>query len=97
MDLGQCAKEYIPKTTRNIAEMEVVLLSYPVEQREGKDSSGKPYNYKVVIFNGEEFRVPDSVLSDIQEFQKIKPTLKSVKVSKRGTGMNTTYQVMVIE
>lgn len=97
MDLKEAANKFEPKTTKNIADLEVVRVDYPVQDREGLDQDGKVFKYKVILVGEEEFRVPNSVLADIKSILTAKPTLKTVKVIKKGTGMNTKYSVIPLE
>jgi len=50
-----------------------------------------------MIANGQEYRVPNTVLEEIQKILKLKPETKFVKVSKKGSGLNTTYSVEFVE
>jgi hypothetical protein len=91
------AKEYEPQKTKNIADLEAVSLDMKTEDREGKNRDGEPFKYKVIVVNGVEYRVPSSVLGDIRAIMSAKPTLKTVKVIKKGTGMGTEYTVIPLE
>jgi len=96
-NLRETAQAYVPQQTLNIADLEAVSLDVPMELREGKDSSGKAFSYTVANVAGREYRVPASVLNDIKTILEAKPTLKTVKVVKKGTGMNTEYTVIPLE
>jgi hypothetical protein len=96
-NLREKAKAYEPQTTRNIAELEAVSLDFPIQERKGKNKEGKEYSYSVVVVGEEEYRVPASVLGDIKTIMEAKPTLKTVRVIKKGTGMNTEYTVIPLE
>jgi hypothetical protein len=91
------AKAYEPKQTLNIADLDRVDLSFPIEDRTGKDKDDKEFNYKVLVVNSQEFRVPNTVLEKIKEMLDLKPDLKFVKVEKAGSGLNTRYSVKKIE
>lgn len=95
--LRDSAKAFESKKTRNIADLEVVNIDCPIEERIGVDSDGKEFSYKVVIVNKEEYRVPEIVLKDIKTILEAKPTLKTVKVIKKGQGMGTTYTVVPLD
>ena len=96
-NLRESAKAYEPQQTKNIAELEAVSLDVPIEQRKGKDQTGKEFEYAVAIVLGEEYRVPATVLKDIKAIMEAKPTLKTVKVIKKGEGMKTQYTVIPLE
>jgi hypothetical protein len=97
-NLKDTAKAYQPKKTRNIAELEVVNLeAFQIEEREGVNNEGKEFSYKVAIFNGEEYRIPESVLGSIKTILEAKPSLKTIRVIKKGQGMDTQYTVIPLE
>ncbi len=97
-NLKDTAKAYEPKKTKNIADLEVVNLeTLQVEERNGVNNEGKEFNYQVVIKDNDEYRVPASVLADIKTIIENKPTLKTVKVIKKGTGMGTEYTVIPLD
>ena len=104
-NLKEEAKAYEPKTTLNIADLDRVDLSWNVEDREGTtkkiDKEGnefeETFTYKVMVVNGLEYRVPNSVLEEIKKMLDLKPDLKFVKVEKSGTGFSTKYSVKKVE
>jgi len=95
--LKDAASEYIPKQTLNIADLDRVDLSFPIEDRTGTDNENKEFKYKVIVINDQEYRIPNTVIEEIQKIIKLKPEVKSVKVSKTGSGLNTRYSVNVVE
>jgi len=96
-NLRERAKNYVSPQTLNVADLEAVSLDVPIEQRKGKSKEGKEFEYSVALVAGREYRVPDSVLNDIKTIMEAKPTLKTVKVVKKGQGMNTEYTVIPLE
>ena len=60
--LKEEAENYEPKKTANIADLEKFDISEPMEDREGKDNEGKVFKYKVLVRDGTDYRVPNSVL-----------------------------------
>ena len=95
--LKESAKAFQPKQTLNVADLEAVSVESKVEARTGTDKEGHDFAYQVVIVGGNEYRVPSSVLADIKTLIEAKPTLKTVKVIKKGTGMATKYSVIPME
>lgn len=95
--LKETAKAFTPKKTRNIAELEVVNLDCNIEERSGVNNEGKEFTYNVALIKGEEYRVPESVLNSIKTIMEAKPTLKTVRVIKKGQGMNTEYTVIPLD
>ena len=92
--LSEEAKSYEPATTKNIAELDIVETSWPVETREGTDQNGQPYSFKVVVKDGQDYRVPSSVLVNLKSVLAKKPDLQKFSVSKIGEGMSTKYTVI---
>ena len=95
--LREEAQAYEPPQTKNIADLEAVSLDMNVEDRKGTDKDKNTFKYKVVVIDGEEYRVPGSVLSEIKMIMEEKPDLKTVKVKKEGIGLNTRYKVIELE
>ena len=96
-NLREESKAFEPKKTLNVADLEALSLDSKIETRVGKDKSGKEFSYKVAVILEQEYRVPASVLADIKTLIEAKPTLKTVRVIKKGQGMNTTYSVIPME
>lgn len=97
VSLKEEAQAYTPNQTLNIADLDRVDLSFPIEERTGTDKEGNEFNYKVMIANGIEYRVPNTVLEKIKEMLDLKPDLKFVKVEKTGSGLSTRYSVKKLE
>lgn len=97
VNLRESAKAYVPQTTKNIAELEAVSLEVPISEKSGTSKDGTPFSYHVATILGEEYRVPSSVLNDIKAILSAKPNLKTIKVIKKGQGMNTSYTVVPLE
>jgi len=96
--MKEAAQNYQPQTTRNISELpEVNIEEMQLEDREAMDNEGKPFKYKVILENGEEYRVPGSVIGSIKGILEKKPDLKRISVSKQGQGMQTRYTVIPLE
>ena len=95
--LKETAKEYVPKQTLNIADLDRVDTSFPIEERTGTDAEGKEFAYKVMVANNMEYRVPNTVLEEIKKILELKPEVNFVKVSKTGSGLNTRYSVRALD
>jgi len=93
--LSEFAKEYTPATTKNISDLDEVDVSLNLEDREGQDKSGNSFKYKVVVVNGEDYRVPSSVISNLKAILLKKPTLKKFSVAKQGTTKDDTKYTVI--
>jgi hypothetical protein len=95
--IRESAKAFVPKTTRNVADLEKVDLEWPVEHRKAKDKDNKEFEYDVVVKDGEEYRIPSTALNAIKTILENKPSQKYVRVIKKGAGMNTEYTVIQLD
>ena len=93
----ESAKVYEPKQTLNVADLSEVDVNLQLEDRKGTDEEGKEFQYKVIIVNEKEYRVPSSVLEKLKEATKLKPDIKKIKVNRTGSGLNTRYSIEVLE
>jgi hypothetical protein len=95
--IRDAAKAYVPKQTKNIAELPSVSADLAVMQGEGQDKDGKKFEYDYIEVNSEQYRVPGKVLNDLKQILAEKPNLKLFKVKKQGTGLNTQYTVIPLD
>ncbi len=96
-NIRESAKAFMPKTTKNVADLDRLDLELPVEHRTGTDKEGRSFEYDVVVKDGEDYRIPASVLNSIKTILEAKPSQKTVRVVKKGTGMNTEYTVVQMD
>lgn len=97
------AKAYEPKVVLNIADLDIVDLSFPMETREGTKIITKgdkdieeTYTYEVMVVNGQEYRVPNKVLEEIKKIVELRPDVTNIKVTKTGEGYKTKYEVKAV-
>jgi len=93
--LSEFAKTYEPQTTKNIADLKEVNVNLQLEDRSGVDSKGKEFKYKVIVVNGEDYRVPSSVIGNIKVILEKKPTLTKFSVAKQGTTKDDTKYTVI--
>jgi hypothetical protein len=91
--LREVAMAYEPPQTLNIADLEEVPIDIQLYDGKGKNAEGEEFTYKYTELNGKQYRVPNSVLEEIQTILKLKPTVQKVKVKKSGSGLGTRYKV----
>ena len=96
--LKQAAENYEPQRTANIADLESFDVSEPIEEREGKDKDGVAFKYKVLVRDGKDYRIPNTVLETIKSIleanAKRGKEATTFAVEKKGEGMGTKYQVV---
>lgn len=95
--IKESAKGYVPKATKNIAELQSVSVDLALIDGKGKDKDGVEYLYNYIEVAGENYRVPDKVLADLKAILEKKPTLKSFSVARKGMGLNTQYTVIPLD
>ena len=86
-------ENYEPKKP-TVADLEYFSLTEPTETRTSTTRDGKEYTFKVLIRGTKEYRVPYSVIGDIQELLKSKPNLTAFQVIKSGEGETTKYRTI---
>jgi CO dehydrogenase/acetyl-CoA synthase epsilon subunit len=93
-NLYETAQEYEPVQTKNIADLEKVSVKdVDVVTKTFKGKDGE-FTIDVITVDGEDYRVPASVLKSLKELIAEKPDLKDIKVKKSGSGLQTSYTVI---
>ena len=100
-NIKESAQAWMPKQTKNIADLPEVSVDLQISEDpydvEEKDGTIKTVNQKVVNINGENYRIPESVLEQLQSQLKDRPGLKKFRVDKKGTGLGTKYTVIPLD
>lgn len=91
--LKEEAQAYEPPITKNVTELEVVRTDLNILEKESENSEGKKFKYKYFVQDGQEYRVPNSVLEQLQTMLKANANLKIIQVTKTGEGLKTKYKV----
>ena len=98
-NIAQLAKNYESKATKNITALSEVPIDLETfedefEVTDKKTGETKLVRQMVVNLNGENYRIPSSVLQQLKVILEDNPNLKKFKVKSSGTGMETRYQVI---
>jgi len=96
-NIKEAAKAYKTPQTKNISDLDKVLVDQEIVEKEYTDYEGKSFKISVVEINGEDYRVPVTVLKGLKAMIVELPNLVAFKVNKQGEGMNTSYTVIPIE
>ena len=101
--LDEFAKDFVPTAkTKNISDLKEVstdidLIDDEFEFTDKKTNQVKTVKQKVIVVNGEQYRVPSSVIGQLKVILEDNPACKRFKVKKVGTTMDDTrYQVIPI-
>jgi hypothetical protein len=99
--LSDFAKDFEPASkTKNIAELKEVsttinLIDDAFEVTDKITKQVKTVKQKVVMVDGEKYRIPSSVIAQLKVILDDNPNCKKFKVKKSGTTMDDTrYQVI---
>ena len=95
--LKEFAQSYESKLTKNIADLPEVSVEFTITDDEfeyDEDGKTKVVKQKVINVNGENYRVPNSVTTQVKILLEDNPHMKKFKVKKSGSGMETKYQVI---
>ena len=96
--LKEAAGTYIPPKTLNIADLNKVPVDVELKDGEGARTNGEKFQYKYISVEGQEYRVPGTVIGGIKAILKELPDTKFIKVLKEGEGKTgTKYQVIPIQ
>ena len=95
--LKEKAKAYEPPQTKNIADLATVRTDAPIETKGFTREDGTEFRVEIIHVNGEDYRVPTSVLKNLKAMLEEKPELKTFKVKRSGEGLKTTYTVIPLE
>lgn len=99
--ISEYVKDYEPQqTTKNIADLKEVSTDLELEDdtfefTDKVSKETKTVKQKIVVVNGESYRVPVSVIQQLKIIMEDNPTLKKFKVKRSGsTKDDTRYQVI---
>jgi len=93
-NLKETAQAYEPPQTLNIADLEVVSTDLDVQIKSGTNKEGEDFEYNVVEVEGKQYRIPNSVLTELKTILEEKPDLQKFRVKKSGQGLQTRYTVV---
>lgn len=89
-------KDVVTPKPKNITDLEAVSVEQEVFYEERENQEGKKYDFHYILVDDTEYRVPVSVINQIQAIMKSSP-VKTFKVIKTGEGMQTKYSIQVLE
>lgn len=92
--IGQMAKDYVKPLPKTIADLDQVPVNIPLHEEIVNEGQPDAWQKKYIKLEGQEYRVPLTVLEQLQEQMKAKPDLKVFKVTKKGTDKQTKYTVI---
>jgi hypothetical protein len=95
--IAEMAKEYVPAQTKNIAELDKVSTASQITEKVFKEGTDDEFKLNVINVDGEDYRVPSTVLATLKDILAVKPGLQFFKVTKSGSGLQTKYSVVPLD
>ena len=101
--IADSARGYESKATKNISELDSVSVELNLVEDEftftdNKTGDEKTVKQSIIVVKDEKYRVPVSVIQQLQVIIEDRPQLKTFKVKKSGEGKdNTRYTVIGLE
>ena len=92
--IRQAAETYKPVETKNISDLNKVSIDLDLTEKTFNQGQADEFSIKVATIEGEDYRVPNSVIKQLNILLDDTPKMTHFKVKKSGTGLNTTYQVL---
>ena len=89
--LKEEAQAYEPMQIKNIADLDVISIDTEI-----KEANDAEFPFKYVLVDGEQYKVPVSVIAAIKDLLKVNPNLKKFRVLKNGEGLKTRYTTVPI-
>lgn len=91
------AKEAPQRKTLNISDLPRFDVNMELKTFSGKDQKGESFQYDYVEDkDGNKYRIPVSVLTQLHVFLEENPNHKQFKVKRNGQGMQTTYTLIPV-
>ena len=94
--LKEFAQAFTPSATKtyNVADLPKVATNVEILDKKANRKDGTEFTYKYIVIDGVEYRVPKTVIEQLQTILKFAPQLTHFKVTKTGTTKDDTkYKV----
>jgi len=91
------ALAYELQRTLNVAELPKIPIDTEIFEKIGEDEDGKSYSFRYITLNGQQYRIPKTVLDQVKTILKLRPEIKFVKVDRTGIGKATRYTTEITE
>lgn len=95
--IRESAENYVSPETLNIVELKAVSTEMDLKHKVVNEGTEDEFSYDYILVDEKEYRVPKSVIKQLQAQLKEKPDWVSFKVTKTGTGLKTEYSVIMLE
>jgi hypothetical protein len=97
MNIKQTAMEYKQTDIKNITELEKVSVNCEISKKKFTKENGEDFEINIVNIDNVEYRLPTSVIAQLNILLEDAPELEFFKVKKVGEGLNTKYTVIPVQ
>lgn len=91
-NLGETADNYQKPKLHNVTELDFISANMEV-----LDENEAEFPYKYVMVDGIRYKIPKTVIEDIQQFRKISPNITKYKIASKGSGKEIKYTVIPLQ
>jgi len=88
-NLKETAEKYEAPKLRNVADLEFISTDWEVQEELDVE-----FPYKYIMFNGERYKINNSIIADIKQILIVSPNITKFKVIKKGEGLKTKYTTL---
>ncbi len=93
--LSERAQNYVATgKLKNISELSSVSTDVDIQEKIFAEGTEKEFKAEVFTVDGEEYKMPLTVISSLNVILEENPALKTFKVKKSGSGIGTEYTVI---
>ena len=91
------AQNYEPAgKLKNISELISIPIDIDVTEKVFAEGTDKEFKAEVFTIDGEDYKMPATVIATLKDILEENPTLKTFKVKKSGSGLGTKYTVITL-
>lgn len=97
MNIREAALAYQSKTTLNICDLQEVSTTLEIRHKTGTKEDGETFEYKYIVVDEKEYRLPDQMLKSLQDVLTVRPECKRFRPVKTGEGLKTRYTAVPLD
>lgn len=97
MNIKEVSENYVAPITKNVADLDKIPINMDVKEKKAMDADGKEFSYMFIEVDNTEYRMPRTVIKQLQDHLKNNPDLTHFKVERKGTGLQTSYTVIPLK
>jgi hypothetical protein len=88
-NLKETAEKYEAPKIKSVADLDYISIEWEVQEEIDCE-----FPYKFMMFDGQRYKINNSVIADIKQILIASPNITKFKVVRKGEGMKTKYTVI---